>query len=186
MPRKDPETGCNVMTTMEFIKSEADREGIEPSAVLDDIFSSLEEDSCRVEEYYKNNPDEFMREFLPSARDAYEAAFDDLKAYEETNPEDRFSQYGNGEKKAWEKPVLPPYPLAVVELLEVKFSQSFGSRKLQTKGTAICSDGVKRVFLYSHTEWSATRMEPGDCDFTLEWKEIDENYSTSTKLSKIT
>jgi hypothetical protein len=46
MPRKDPITGCDVMTMPEFLQAEADREGTTPVAIMDEIHQSFEDDNA--------------------------------------------------------------------------------------------------------------------------------------------
>lgn len=52
MPRKDPVTGCMVMTMPEFLNAEAEREGKGRTGadILSDIYAEIDADSRREED----------------------------------------------------------------------------------------------------------------------------------------
>jgi hypothetical protein len=54
MPRIDPNTGCEVLTTPEVIASMAEHDGVAPEEIWEDIYTALEEDSRITEQMLRD------------------------------------------------------------------------------------------------------------------------------------
>lgn len=140
MPRKDPDTGCPVMTMNEYLSKGAKEQGCEPYEVLDDIFESLEADDRKVEQDYINNPDAALEILLWAASLFYEESAECQK----DDP----------------SVVLSAYPLAIEGIEEAIVKQSFRSCHTRLVGIALCSDGIYRKFTVTEDRYSGSYYEP--------------------------
>jgi hypothetical protein len=145
MPRKDPATGCTVMTSLEFFQSEAQREGKETHEVIEEFFDGIDADNRRVEEEYRN-PEVALKTLKESMRQ-------------------------NNEALAGDNQPLESMPVRVVEVLECESQQS--SRGTGLKIVARAEDEQGRVRKISY--WSAhdfgTYLDPPDYDENCQWEE---------------
>jgi len=141
MPRKDPETGCMVMTMPEFLNDQAEREGRGRTGgdILSDIFSDMDADSRRVEAELRK-PEVALERLKQAIKDAAEYWGDD-----------------EGQEPL---PVL----VVVARVRDAKVTQSFHSSSEALSAEVI--DDLTRVLFVEHTtsHWSGTRMEPPEDD----------------------
>ena len=139
MPRKDPITGCEVMTELEFWTLEAKNEGKgrEPWELVQEMSDELDAECRREEEKFKD-PGVVLGLLA--------ACIAELNGCE---PED---------------PI--PMPVAVVSVLEVHVTQSLREDAVKLRAVCHRTDGSEGVVNYSRWYWSGTRLEPpeGDCE----------------------
>jgi len=148
MPRKDPETGCIVMTEGEFWQHEADSEGRGRDAAdlredfYADISASMREDEDRI----KNNPAEML---------------DAIKNYCKILVDDWNYDGCAGEK--------PPVPTKINSITLVNVNYNFKGSRTHVEGTAECDDGVVRNFKFTASYYDGSMHEPPDAEEWLEW-----------------
>lgn len=151
MPRKDPITGCMVMTNAEFWQAEASREGRNAGELQEEFYKRLnDETELQRAKYYDN---EFTLGFIRSL------AAGDLLAY-------------RSDLRAGEKSEKPHSPVVVLEVEDVRIKDSFRSQELWVCGRAICKDQVERRFCATTFHYSGDFYEPPNSDEYLLWKEI--------------
>lgn len=150
MPKKDPITGCMVMTMPEFLNAEAEREGKGRCGgeILADIFTEIDADSRRCEERlsWPNEALEALKEALKEAEEYWE------------------DEYGEGSKV--------PVIVEVVKVLAAKVSQNFSSSGQMLRAEVRTDDGKLCYVEHSYSHWSGTRMDPPEEDSTLYFGEF--------------
>jgi hypothetical protein len=146
MPRIDPETGCNVMTTGEFWASEAAREGKgrEPGELMEDFANDMENDRKQCEDQY--------RDLTYTLGVLVEAV--------------------NRMNECIETPL--PLPVEVIEVIEVNFGQGMRESGLFLRARARRADGVEDIIELQTWHDSGSRMEPPDGDENVTWENLDD------------
>jgi hypothetical protein len=145
MPYKHPILGVQCMTLGEYCAEEIARTGKNP---IEEAFQSMDEDALRAEEQFRN-PDDALEVFL-----------------EYSKMERQYCEFDPGQE--------PPWPLMVKEVLESKFSQTFGGSTQHLVAIILCSDGKFHKGRLHIQEWSGSYMEPPDGDWELEWDPKDD------------
>jgi hypothetical protein len=146
MPRKDPVTGCNVMTTAEFFADEAKREGKGRSGgkLMDEFMDDMEKDRKATE-------DRFREPIV---------ALDVLKSAIER---------GNDGSD-----VFFPQVAEVLEVLEAQYSQSTRDSSLWLRARCRRVDGVEDVACFGESHSAGGQLEPPDYDENFYWEGIDD------------
>jgi len=145
MPYKHPILGVQCMTLGEYCAEEIARTGKNP---IEEAFQCMDEDSRRAEEQYRE-PDEALEVIL-----------------EYSKMEREYDEFDPGQE--------PPWPLIVKEVLESKYSQTFGGSSQKLVAVVLCSDGEFHKVKLEIQEWSQTYMEPADGDWNMEWDPKDD------------
>lgn len=140
MPRKDPYTGCMVMTMPEFLAAEAEREGKgrDGGDILADIFAEIDADSRR-EENRMRKPAEALAIIK---REAQEAA-----------------DYWNDDEGA--EPI--PEFEKVEHVIEAQVSQNFRSSGEMLRAEVVANGKLYYVFV-SHAHYAGTYIDPPEDD----------------------
>lgn len=155
MPRKDPITGCEVMTFFEFAAEEGKRDGKDPGDIMDEIAQATADDNAQMEEHYRN-PKE---------------ALTVIKEWVEGDEE-------------WREDPESHCPEEVLEVLKVTSRSGFSGSKLFILARARCEDGKERIVEYHYQYWAGSRMEPPDEDAELRWHNSVEDYHSSVEQRK--
>lgn len=145
MPRKDPITGCEVMTFPEFISSEAAREGKQPHELMEEMVQDITNDIQDEEQRLKDNPDESLKTFQDAA------------------------QFYIDEWESDKQGAKPLYPTKVVAVIEARVHYSFRDSKTAVIADVEADDG--KVHRIHYFEWSSSGSfyEPPDFESYLEW-----------------
>jgi len=142
MPKKDPVTGCMVMTMGECLQDMADKEGKGRDGweIYGEIVDEMADDDRKQEEYMRSPEGalERVEMYLKDAREYWE------------------DMYGEGTK--------PPTIVEVVKVIEAQSSHSF-----KTSGekfvAEVKDDAGRLLYVYGvHSYWSGTRLEPPEED----------------------
>lgn len=149
MPRKDPITGCMVMTTPEFFAREAEREGLGRSGadVMTDMFEEMAAEEAEVSAQIASRP----VELLWAIREAMYCP-DCIRG----NPcRDRCFDLYNIE------------PLGVHQVIKVDISASLGGPSGELyEAIVVWSDGTKRYTRVTVERFSGSFYEPP-------WEDVD-------------
>jgi|SRR5579885_1021169 len=142
MPRKDPITGCNVLTMGEFLSQEAEREG--KGRTGGDILSDMMEEVGKEEEArcaQLRTPTEAMR-----------LLNEGIKESDEADPEYAFGYKVVGVLKVWAA------------------SASFGMRQSSEgfRAQCKCDDGKERTLSFTTWHSSGSFYEPPDGETTVQ------------------
>lgn len=139
MPKIDPRTGCQVMTTQEFWAAEAQQAGMtDGSALHAEFMTEMAEDLRREEAHLRANA-------LSTLRDA-------VKEWNEGDPE-----------------MLPtPMPDAVLEVLKATIKDSFRSSGY-TLSAVVKAGDVTGVLSATVSSFGGSWSEPPDYDINVEW-----------------
>jgi hypothetical protein len=145
MPRKDPHTGCTVMTMGEFFNAEAEREGKGRSGaeVMSDMFDEIDQSFRDEEKRWRDNPNDLL-EHLQTA----------IKEYNEADAE--AEQY--------------PLPTSIAEVLELKVDGSFRTSKFHVRARCTKEDGTVGILSFSSCQYSGSMSEPPDYDCEVKWE----------------
>jgi len=138
MPRKDPVTGCDVMTLPEFAKAEGYNSAGE---MLDEVFKEMELDCRKWERFLFSNPKEVLKMFKT-----------------------HYKEYADYFEENFQNDV----PKKHVATLFVKSSQGFKTEKHTIVAAFVCKDGKTRIQQLHHTYWGGTRLEPPEEDEWIE------------------
>ena len=169
MPRKDPVTGCSVMTLPEFLNEEGAREGKTGGEVLDDIFSAFDADSRRVEQSWRDPEVSFSL--------IQKCHADDLADWQS---EREWMDGLRGTDDEWKKNVVAEYdadprnktapvrPLEVLEVLQAHHHQNFNSSDGYITARVRYEDGRVRHVQWSFTHYNGSRLEPPDGEETAQ------------------
>jgi hypothetical protein len=144
MPYKHPILGVQCMTLGEFCAEEIARTGKDP---IEEAFRGMDEDSRRAEEQFRD-PREALRLLV---------------------------EYSKRERECcdFEPGQEPPWPLAIREVLESKFSQGFSHSSQRLVAVVLCTDGEFRKATLRTDDWAGTYMEPPEDDWVLVWEPAD-------------
>lgn len=146
MPRKDPITGCQVMTFGELWAAEAKREGQGRcgaelmSEMFDDMRASFEAEAQQM----KEDPSEILK----TLRSWY-------------IPEDDSWSWDPGDEPEW-------VPEALEDVEEVECDGGFSESGWMAVVKACCSDGVTRRLRVTYTKYSGSFYEPPSDDLNVE------------------
>lgn len=155
MPRKDPITGCMVMTLPEFLNDEAAREGKGRSGgdIMEDFIQDMKDDDRRMEEQYKDPA--FLLKELQRVSSEYVSDWN-------ISRDEEGSQSFPDESR-------PPYPVEVINVLESHHHQSFRSSRGSIVAVVRCDTGCTKTCRLSFYHDSGDRMNPPDSEEELEW-----------------
>lgn len=144
MPRKDPVTGCMVMTTAEFWNKMGEMEGKPAHQVMDEFYSDMEKERQEQENKYK----------IP------EVALATLV--------EAVGQENKWRRENRERPMA--MPAKVLEVISVAYS--FGIKNQSTKITVRAVTKGKRVGILEYSEWetAGSFYEPPDGETQISWK----------------
>jgi hypothetical protein len=147
MPRKDPVTGCMVMTTAEFLNAEAEREGKGRTGadIYADMMSEIDTDSRRCEDEIRKDA---LGRFQQAIKDAGEYWDDDE---------------GN-------EPL--PTLAEVVHIIDVHVSQGFKGSGEMLRAEVRTTDGRLLYMEYMYSHWSGTRLDPPEDDMEFNFGEF--------------
>jgi len=159
VPRKDPISGCMVLTLPEFLAKEAEREGKGRNGadIMADIFAELDADSAKQAEEYRSKPALALAEILRQALEDFEAWV-------------REQEYAACENRPFTEP-RPPFPLACRAVLQAEVSQSMGGCSGKLVAECVCEDNLVRIATLTFARWGGSRIEPPDGESRLEWSE---------------
>jgi len=146
MPRRDPITGCEVMTTGEFLAAEAEREGKQPHEIWDEIWQALDEDNRRMEGLLRDGEYIYsllMEELVPEWEDFVARGY----TWEEGDPH-----------------VVNPNRILKVEVREASHQQNFRGSGGSVEGILFFTDGTARRFSFWWSHSSGSFYEPPDAD----------------------
>ena len=145
MPKKDPVTGCTVMTMGEFFQSEADREGKGRSGaeVMSDMFDEIEQSYRDEEKRWRDNPADLLEHLQKEVQD-----------FNSADPDE---------------PQLP-VPTTIVEILEVKVDGSFRTSKFMARVCCTKPDVSTGILNFSSCQYSGSMAEPPDYECDLKWE----------------
>ena len=145
MPKKDPVTGCTVMTPAEFWNAEAEAEGLGRTGgdLMHDFFDDLDKERAKTEDEFRK-PD---------------VAFDYIKdAVEEWNDADSEGAV--------------PAPIRIVEVLDVQIKCGSRESGEMIKARAVRLDNgveVEDVITVSSCTYYGGPMDPPDWDGNVQW-----------------
>jgi len=142
MPRKDPITGCQVMTLPEFFQEEAKREGKESGELMSNMFDEIEQSYRQEEERFRNNPDELLNTLR-----------EEVKFYNEADPDAE----------------QLPLPKVVQKILEVKVGGTFRTSTLEVKAECQKEDDSVGVLHFSSSSSAGSFYEPPDYESNVRW-----------------
>lgn len=145
MPRKDPHTGCMVMTMGEFFNAEAAREGKGRSGaeVMSDMFDEIDQSYRAEEQRWRDNPADLL-DHLQTV----------IKEYNVFDPE--AEQY--------------PIPVSIVEILELKVDGSMRTSTFHVRARCTKEDGTEGILTLSSCQHSGSMSEPPDYDCEVKWE----------------
>ena len=198
MPRKDPITGCMVMTLPEFLAEEGKRKGTDGGEILSEIYQEFDEDNKRIENECRK-PEVAFSHILEAAKYELGAWQDDKKA---SNAEHaRFLRGYKGEfgllaanlKKFYENAAgyrkymtkwahdrghdkprqepRPPMPKKAIEVMESRSGQNFRGSSSLLVAKVLCEDGKERFARLTASYSSGSFYEPPDEETILEWSD---------------
>lgn len=170
MPRKDPITGCSVMTFPEFICGEAEREGKQPHEIMDEIAQSIEDDNKKMCEEYRTNALKYLQE---EAKNLLDCWTEDAKHNGQVDTFNRFDfktdQYIT-ETRVSDAGPRPPQPVVLIEVIDVTSKQTFRSSGSKIVAKCKADDGKEYTYTLCRSDWSGSFYEPPDCDVELKWE----------------
>jgi hypothetical protein len=150
MPRKDPITGCTVMTLGDFWSSEAKHEGKGRSAgeLAEEFHDEMEADRKACEDRYRDP--EYALKVLKSAVERW---------------------------NSYEPDATPlPVPVEVIEVIEVELGQGFRESILHLRARARYAGDetlVEDIIELNDSHTSGSFYEPPDGDMNVEWENLD-------------
>lgn len=150
MPKKDPHTGCTVMTIGEFFQDEAKREGKGRSGaeVAADMFDEIDQSYRDEEKRWRDKPNDLLAQL-----------------------QEEINQYNQGDPDEEQYPV----PTEIVEILEVKVDGSFRTSVFSTRVRCKKADGTTGILSFSSTQYSGSMSEPPDYDCNIKWEDDKES-----------
>jgi hypothetical protein len=147
MPKIDPVTGCEVMTTAEFWQSTAKAEGREPGELMQEFYDELEEDNRKAAEELRDPKN----------------AFNIIVKYLEEDDEASLECYNFSSQE-------------VVECLEVfnsEVNQGIRGSESELEAVLLLRDGSTRTVVFGTSETYSTMLDPGDYDSYLRVTEVN-------------
>lgn len=145
MPKKDPGTGCTVITTQEFFQGEAKQEGKGRSGaeLMIEMFDEIEASARAEENNWKTNPTELLQKLQQ-----------EIKEYNEADPE--AEQY--------------PIPTQILEVIEVKINYGMRTNSFYIRCRCIKEDGSTSILNVNTRSHSGSMYEPPDYDCEIKWE----------------
>lgn len=137
MPRKDPHTGVMVMTFGEFIADIAEKDGVRPEEVLEDIYGQMDADSEAESERLRN----------PAV------AYEGLMTYWDFNLKPD-PEYGDWD---W-------FPVKVLRVDHAGFWGGFNGCSSRVNSVVLCSDGETRLLGHRSDYRSGDYINPPEWD----------------------
>jgi hypothetical protein len=146
MPRTDPITGCQVLTTGEFFAAEAKREGKgrQGYELMAEMMDDMQAEFARASVELKDDPETILKE---------------LRAY--YVPEDDSWDWPEGEEPEW-------VPESIVEVEEAEVDGSFKGSSWMAVVKALCSDGEVRRLKVVYSQFYGDFYEPPSDDINVE------------------
>lgn len=198
MPRKDPISGCMVMTMPEFLNAEAEREGKGRTGgdILEEILTDMGEDDKRCSEDLKDDHSEIFalfwedckyameewlsevesrREYAENLRDGFKTLFKHRHGWVLQNvrtlKEFQEREMDRAASFGLYKSLRPKpfWPLSIVRVVDAQVSSGFSSSGRMVIADILCNDGVVRRGKACHSYWSGTRMDPPEEDCQIDW-----------------
>lgn len=154
MPRKDPITGCNVMSMGEFWLSEAERENKTVDEIIGEFYSEIDKTNKEYESNIMNNPDSVANIVIRSAVSEWQA---EMEEREYRNYDEDYNQ------------VEVFYPLAIANIESANVEDNMSGSGLKISGEILCSDGITRKFNYWNHYCHGSFYEPPSGEEYLEW-----------------
>jgi hypothetical protein len=139
MPRKDPITGCDVMTMGEFFADTAKKEGIAPHEVIEDLFKAIDEADAQSAELLKQDHATFLKEVT-----------DWIVSFNE------------------DADVKLPLPVRVDTIFFAKCHSKLNGGSSRIMGTIEFDDHSFKICDLSQCSWHGSFYEPPDFDVNLE------------------
>jgi len=156
MPRKDPITGCMVMTHAEFLSTEAESKGTTPEAIMSDLMAEMAEANAFDTQQLR----------LRALENIQDLAQKDRKAWSEDETYHQENGLDFKEPK-------PPFPLQLVEILEAHSHSGMTNSTTTLRVRVLCDDGVIREAHAWSASYSGGFYEPPSEDETLTWTNPD-------------
>lgn len=149
MPRKDPITGCMVLTTPELFERIAETEGKGQTGgeVMMEVFDDMEQ--SRVE--YENK-----------LRDPVTA----LKTLQEVI--ERWNKYERECVSQGQE--IHPMPVKVLRVISAEYHESFRSSSTRLTVVAVADNGKFGKLTMTDSNWSGSFYEPPDGETNIEWE----------------
>lgn len=147
MPRKDPISGCNVMTSAEFYEVLGRAEGISGAEAKAQHDAQIEEERIAEEQRLLADP-RGLFDWIWSA--CYQGAACDLDFPEDYRP--NTIQDEDGEEQPW--------LVEVQSLLNAEVVDGVNGSSVQVEGTGVFSDGTSYLFRFLHWSDSGSFYEP--------------------------
>jgi|SRR5215813_13301336 len=146
MPRKDPITGCMIMTTFEFFEAEGAREGRTGAEEMERFFTEMAEIEAQEEARLRE-----PARALEIIRDCIKMLNEDVE------PEDAIEQV-----------------ISVEEVLEAVSRDSFRTSKVSIKARVTGERGTVGVVEAWREDFSGSFYEPPGGDLDVQWVEPDD------------
>lgn len=171
MPRTDPITGCQVMTMPEFLQKEAETEGKEPHEILDEIYSSIEEDNENMRKDLRKNALGYLQE---EAKNLLDCWTEDTKHNGEVS-EHNYHDFKTGQwitkTSVFDAGPRPPQPVSLIDVVDAQHSQTFRSSKTKLVAKCKADDGKEYIYTLRRGDYSGSFYEPPDSEVDLQWTE---------------
>lgn len=174
MPRKDPITGCQVMTFPEFLTAEGEREGKSGGEVLEDMYKQMAEDDEQSSQQLRDPA--VALPILQEAALRLAEAWDDDRVSVEDDPfaiitlkDEQSGEWVSALKIHADVDPIPPFPLDIVEVLEAKSHGGFSESKTMIKARCLCHDGQEHTLQFSSVSSYGSFYEPPDYDEELSY-----------------
>jgi len=173
MPRIHPQTGCTVMTFHEAIAHEAQHRGIQPEEVLEEIHQAFEDDRRDQIAYLRRDALQIIQKAARQDRDAW---LKDCELNGQRFPETRQVEDGRIETvmEPFDAGPEPPYPVELLEILDVDCSTTFRSSTGRILARVRCDDAKIRLADFWWGSDSGSWDEPPDHDEALTWSDDGE------------
>jgi len=156
----------NSITVFEFLEEEAAREGKTATDIMIEIAEDTARDNQRMEEILRQN----------------EKALSTIKDFTD-NEYFYWLEYSKDEDYV-EEPE-PIRPSQVLEVLEVRYNQSYGGSSIFLLAKVLCMDGIERIAEFNYSCYFATWHEPGSEDGEILWHNSLEEYHSGKKEKKL-
>lgn len=144
MPKKDPVTGCQVLTTAEFFQLEAELEGKGRTGadLQREFLEDQETEIAREAERYRDPA--FLLEYLCAGINEW----NDLADLGATVPQ----------------------PLEILEVLESHVHFGFREGRVKLRVRARCEDGTEGILHFESREDAGSYLDPPDSEMNIFWE----------------
>jgi hypothetical protein len=157
VPKKDPITGCMVMTTAEYFQSEADRNG---RSFADEVTSFYEE-QAKVEQEDEDNffkPENLLETLKKAVADENQAIAEE-NLYNQAHPEYNQPQSA-----------LIPVPVKILEVVREKFNEGFKGTSIACRAKIETEDGQRGWTFYEYYNDHGSFYEPPSCEYSISFE----------------